>query len=405
MPQLASKYNCTGCMGCHDRCPKEAISIRYGCDGHRYVDVDTTLCVECGLCEKVCPVVNGREYGSDTIESHFLAGWSNDKEIRMRGATSGVFGSMAKSVLTSGGAVIGTRMEGLECKYCVINKLEDLGRLQGSKYVSSNPAGIYKAVENLLLMGKKVLFCGLPCHVAACLSYINPILKEQLTTVDLVCGGVSSPKLLDIFCDNTPGFKEVISFRDKRNGWNPKGYRYNFRYLNQDGSCIDSHNEKKNLVTDGFACELTDRYSCYRCQFAKIHRESDITIGDLWGDTKFKEEHREGVSLIIVHSEKGLECLRESDVTLQKIEGLDSLKHNRRTFYGKSIKRFFPERLFLGYFINHFSYAILKRIYAGDLKTKNILWWPFALWRLCSFRLASVIIRNRSNIILKKVFR
>ena len=70
MPKLASINTCTGCMACGDICPKNAISAVNGYDGHRYVETDTSLCVECNLCEKTCPVVNGDVYGENSLKSN-----------------------------------------------------------------------------------------------------------------------------------------------------------------------------------------------------------------------------------------------------------------------------------------------------------------------------------------------
>lgn len=405
MPKLASKKTCTGCMGCLDRCPKAAISIQQGKDGHRYIKLDSELCIECGLCEKVCPVVNDLEWGSENLESKFFAAWSNDDLIRRNGATSGVFGGLAKHILSKGGVAVGTKMVGLECQYCAIDSIEDLKELQGSKYTSSNPAGIYKEVQRFLKEGRTVLFCGLPCHVAACLSFIPPLLRKNLFTVDLICGGVSSPILLDIFARNTSGFRKVVTFRSKENGWHPKGFRYNFRYLDGNGKVVESQKGNRNLVTDGFACELTDRYSCYKCSFSYPQRKSDMTIGDLWGDTEFKSEHKNGVSVVISHSAKGHELLSSSDIVITPIEPRKVLVGNRRIFYGWSIKRFFPERILSGFFLNKLSYGAVKKIYASDLKTLNILWWPFAAWRIMSFKLADAVLQIRSNKKLKKLFK
>ena len=55
------------------------------------------------------------------------------------------------------------------------------------------------------------------------------------------------------------------------------------------------------------------RESCYRCEYASKKRAADLTMGDYWG---IGEEHsevsdygniniREGVSLLLVNTEKG----------------------------------------------------------------------------------------------------
>src|SRR5699024_1778034 len=63
----------------------------------------------------------------------------------------------------------------------------------------SNPAGIYKDVRERLLAGEKVLFIGLPCHVAGIQNFLTDRLKDNLYTIDLICHGSPTPQLLEIF--------------------------------------------------------------------------------------------------------------------------------------------------------------------------------------------------------------
>lgn len=52
MPILADKLNCTGCTACASICPKNAIEMRADGMGFKYPTIDSTLCIECKLCEK-----------------------------------------------------------------------------------------------------------------------------------------------------------------------------------------------------------------------------------------------------------------------------------------------------------------------------------------------------------------
>lgn len=52
---------------------------------------------------------------------------------------------------------------------------------------------------------------------------------------------------------------------------------------------------------------LLTRESCYKCPFSSMHRPGDLTLGDFFGfqHTRPELEHKEGLSLILVNSEKG----------------------------------------------------------------------------------------------------
>ena len=91
---------------------------------------------------------------------------------------------------------------------------------------------------------------------------------------------------------------------------------------------------ERPLPLCGFYTELTNRYSCYDCKFAFAHRNSDITIGDLWGDTEYLEQHKNGLSVAIAHSDKGKTILEKSKLEIHPIEWNNFLLHNPRMVYG-----------------------------------------------------------------------
>lgn len=58
MINIQNKYNCCGCTACVQTCPKQCISFDEDVQGFRYPLVDKDLCIHCGFCERVCPVIN-----------------------------------------------------------------------------------------------------------------------------------------------------------------------------------------------------------------------------------------------------------------------------------------------------------------------------------------------------------
>lgn len=61
MINIKDKSNCCGCNACVQKCPKQCISMREDDEGFLYPYVDKILCIDCGLCEKTCPVINSKE--------------------------------------------------------------------------------------------------------------------------------------------------------------------------------------------------------------------------------------------------------------------------------------------------------------------------------------------------------
>lgn len=52
------KKNCFGCEICETVCPYSAITMVEDEEGFRYPKINLNLCVDCGLCKRVCPCIN-----------------------------------------------------------------------------------------------------------------------------------------------------------------------------------------------------------------------------------------------------------------------------------------------------------------------------------------------------------
>ena len=75
---------------------------------------------------------------------------------------------------------------------------ERLKKLRGSKYVQADAKFIYKEVRSLLKSGRKILFSGTPCQVAALYAVLgNAATSVNLFTVDIVCHGTPSVKVFE----------------------------------------------------------------------------------------------------------------------------------------------------------------------------------------------------------------
>lgn len=369
-PKLAHYRQCTGCMACSDACQKtKALSIQIADDGHYYPVVDSEKCIGCKLCEKTCPVVSKLDYKSSEC-SDFYAAWNVNTEQRRKSASGGAFSAMATKVLDEGGVVFGAAITGVcDVRHLKVTNIADLHLLQGSKYTQSYIAGTYQDVLSCLKEGQIVLFSGTGCQVAGLYSFLgNKTYSGRLITADLICGGIPSKHLLVKFLENEPyDIKRVLSYRTKDAGWKPKGFRYNLKVEDVEGT-IHDYTGRRTLMTDGFSSELTNRYSCYQCQFAGVNRMSDFTIGDLWGDTQYPEQHFDGLSLIIVHNKKASEWLygAKNYLRIKPCDMESSIKTNFRICTTSSKQYILPERKYMNWIFRHCSYKTLKKIYACD---------------------------------------
>lgn len=304
------KDMCCGCSSCSIICKKEAIEMIKDEHGFNYPKVDFEKCVDCGECLKVCPVFK-IEKSSDLDKAYY--GWNYDENVRIKSSSGGVFSCLADKILEENGVVFGAVYDSNKniVKYSSSDETE-LDNIRRSKYTESETGDIFIEVEKNLKNGRKVLFCGTPCHIAGLKKFLFKE-YENLILCDFVCGGAASPAFFQehlekLEKDNNSKI-EQINFRDKKNGWK----RMTFTV------CFENGKKKSTLsyfdsFFNGFIEGIIKRKNCFECPFSDNHF-SDITIADYWGYKSGGVEYdKKGISMIIVHSENGkkiFEMLKE----------------------------------------------------------------------------------------------
>ena len=306
MLSLPEKDSCCGCAACMDACAFGAIEMRCDDEGFMYPYTDAQKCVGCGSCVRSCPVLVPPE--KNGAPKAFAAA-NLDDDMRRRSSSGGIFCLLAKSVLDSGGAVVGAAFDGdFSVRHILIEREEELPLLMGSKYVQSNTEGIYKETKEFLESGRRVLFSGVPCQTSALRSFLG---KDHpgLLTVDILCHGAPSPlhwkKYLMRFSGGSRKI-DSVSFRDKEHGWR----RYSVAVHFSDGGTIKTP-ASEDVHMRAYLHDLISRPSCYSCRFRGESRPSDLTLADLWGAEKIlgRPDDDMGASLVLVHSAKGMEAV------------------------------------------------------------------------------------------------
>lgn len=325
MIQIDDKKDCCGCEACAQCCPKRCISMSEDGEGFLYPRADHSLCIDCGLCEKVCPVLY-----QDTLREPqaVYAAKNPDDEVRRASSSGGIFTLLAESVLAENGVVFGARFDK---DWNVVHDYTEakggLDAFRGSKYVQSRTGETFKQAERFLKAGRKVLFSGTPCQIMGLKRYLRRE-YDNLLTVDFVCHGVPSPlvwrkyveetlvrqdekiqfrpTLNHLFSDEMP-LIEGISFRDKCLGWKKFSFALTLSKVTTAGeknTVSLSSIFYDNAYMQAFLANLTLRPSCYACP-AKCGRSgSDVTLGDFWGIEKIAPELDDdrGCSLLIINN-------------------------------------------------------------------------------------------------------
>lgn len=304
MEGICELSKCTGCSACLNVCGKGAISMQMDDLGFKYPVINASLCVDCGLCTKICPV-NNPPTSSCPMETYVAQSALLDD--LMSSSSGGAASVFSQYVLQQGGVVYGCTGEKASYVHHIrVASFEELHKLKGSKYVQSDMGILFKQVKRDLEKNLLTLFIGTPCQVAGLRKFLRKD-YDKLLVVDLVCHGVSSQQLLN---DDLQHFSEMIEntqivFRKK--GIKEKDIKYGV-YLSKDGRLIYSSDYPKDYYIMGFMQGLFLRESCYSCQWASSSRCSDITIADFWGLGDLQStiiDRGRGVSAVLLTTVKG----------------------------------------------------------------------------------------------------
>lgn len=336
---MLEKDKCTGCMACACVCPRNAICIEKDEGKFLYPKINKEYCNNCNLCEKVCPIIN--KCNENNYIGKAFACINKDEKVRMQSSSGGVFSLIAEYIIKNNGIVFGVSLnEKIEAVHTYIEKLEDIEKFRGSKYVQSNIGKTYSKVKKFLDEGRKVLFTGTPCQVEGLISFLRKD-YSNLYTQDIICHGVPAPELLEKYIKFKEKINktqiEKISFRDKEMlGWSK--YQLKLSYNNKN----EYINHDDDSFMQLFLKDIALRKTCYDCNFKRENRISDITLADFWGiNNVFPEINDEkGISAMMINSEKGMELFENiKDKIIYKETTKQDIQKTNPSFV-KSARRF-----------------------------------------------------------------
>ena len=329
MINIKDKTKCSGCHACYNSCPSHCISMNKDEEGFLYPAIDQKECLNCGLCEKVCPFLDSRKRSEPT---EAWAAKCTDEKLRFESSSGGIFSLLAIKVLNSGGIVFGAAFSAdfKEVYHTSVTHCEDLKKLRTSKYVQSAIGESYREVKELLDEGKDVLFSGVPCQITGLKKYLKKE-YDNLVCVDVICHGVPSPELwkkyLDCIEKKHRGVITDINFRHKKISWQNFG-------ISRTSDGVDIFTPAgSDPYMQMFLRNYALRPSCFACQTKTNGSDSDITLGDFWGiDCVLpKMNDGKGVSAVIVHTEKGkrlynaiAECIEQQAVPYDSVKKYNS---------------------------------------------------------------------------------
>lgn len=281
-PALADMERCTGCSLCMAVCPNGSIEMRRDSEGFIF-PVQNDDCTGCGMCRNACPALGSTIiYDLDRVEQQAVCGILKDREVWQKSSSGGAFAAICRVWGDADTVIFGAEYDGetYSVRHNMVTGINNISAFHGSKYVQSEMGETLAHVRKLLNEGRRVIFSGTPCQVAALRGFAGDINAENLLCIDLLCHGVGSPGVFRDYTEHLEQLhgKKLVDFRFRNKKIRLGVHNlYGVRARFSDGTAVYSDEDwYQKLFLEKILC----RRSCNECMFSNSVRYGDITIGD-----------------------------------------------------------------------------------------------------------------------------
>lgn len=332
------RFTCIGCGACTQTCGRDFVIYKENSEGFYEARSDESKCVSCGNCKKVCyKYFDDVEEGFNIEDAKVYKVKSKDKNILENTSSGGVAFELYKEFLKRGYIVSGAAYdyEKHKVKHILIENEEDINTISTSKYIPSYTEAMLNSLD---YRNKKYLIIGTPCQIHGFRKVIKHYRREDnFVLVDFFCHGTPSIFLWRKYLDHVrkkEDLKDIkkVNFRDKKTGW------HTYSIMIQDERKTYRKMHLKDKFFKFFLREKCLMESCYDCQLRFNKLYSDIRLGDYWG--KEAKDDKEGVSIVLINSEKGAEAFNSiKDKFEVEEKNFESLKESQ----GRVIEYLIPK--------------------------------------------------------------
>ena len=170
MITIKDKRECCGCSACASVCPKRCITMCEDNEGFLYPFVDTDICIECGLCENICPVIHAQpdEKKETVAEAACIPDARDNTVIVISSDRMGEGEEELGKVLIKGYIYALTQLETLPKTILFYNK---------GAYLTCEGSASLEDLKSLEAQGVEIFTCG------TCLNYYGLSEKLQVGSV------------------------------------------------------------------------------------------------------------------------------------------------------------------------------------------------------------------------------
>ena len=255
------------------------------------------------------------------MNTQVYACYLNDREELEESSSGGAFTALTNVIFKLCGVVIACKYDYIThtLKFSCARNAEERDKMRGSKYIQADCSNLYALLSEELKKKENtpILIVGTPCQIAGVKSWVrlkNILTKRQIIYCDLICHGVSSPRMWKEYITRKEKLNnkkvKFITFKDKSEGW----IRPTSKAILEDEKEISIEDYAMLYKSNDFM-----RKSCYYCKFSSVNRDTDITIGDFWSIQNVDSEfaNMRGTSLVILHTKVGEKFFKMADTDLK----------------------------------------------------------------------------------------
>lgn len=313
---MVTGERCYGCSACIHKCPENAITFIQDKELFRRIRVDMDQCIGCGICDLVCPI-NSIKLKAPVA---MYVGYHTQKKEVLKSASGGAAQAFSQYMIENNGYICGVEWnkDFSGAHHIIVKNKDSIKKIQGVKYVQSDPGNTFAEINILLQKKRQILFFGTPCECAGLKKYVGEE-NENLLTCELICQGTTTDAVLSQWIQSVSKGGRIERLFLRYQDFFHRDSEHFIVLVEIRHRIFKLFEVIKKLHFDfaetdyGYAFFNYKRPECYQCQF-KGGSVSDITIGDCWRiDKAYPFYNKTGTSLIVCNTKKGREFVLNQD--------------------------------------------------------------------------------------------
>lgn len=304
--------------------------------------MDNTICDNCGLCDRICPIENLKIKENIGNVSKVVIGKSKQPDVIRFSASGGIVTEILLHLLRNklvDAALVAFYDAHANIYGDFIESAEDVMEHSGSYYHTSKQLINIQKIRNY----NKVAVVGLPCHIEGIINYCGLTKQSnKVFKIGLFCTIGRTYEGFRHFLKKETGFD--IAAEAVRTYISRQGEKKMIHIEDDEGNVYECPDEAYKFSMDFFYANQ----SCLDCR--KLYGLSaDISVGDAWHRMRMVDGVKEKLAIVTANSKEGIDVLNILQKSLSLEETDDCIRELMKSQkYGFSLKQLHDKNIVRG---------------------------------------------------------